>query len=51
LSDLAGLQSHGEQRLGNANETPHYTHRAWFAMLFAAGIGTILMFWGVRLNP
>lgn len=38
---------HGEQRLGNANETPHYTHRAWFGMLFAAGIGTILMFWGV----
>ncbi|PJE93825.1 multidrug DMT transporter permease [Streptomyces carminius] len=38
---------YGHVRLGGQDERPEYTTRAWFAMLFAAGIGTILMFWGV----
>lgn len=38
---------YGEIRLGADDETPQYSTETWFAMLFAAGIGTILMFWGV----
>jgi choline/glycine/proline betaine transport protein len=37
----------GSIRLGADTETPEYPTTTWFAMLFAAGIGTILMFWGV----
>jgi choline/glycine/proline betaine transport protein len=38
---------YGNVRLGPDDEGPEYTTPTWFAMLFAAGIGTILMFWGV----
>lgn len=41
------LSRYGELRLGADDETPEYSTTTWFAMLFAAGIGTILMFWGV----
>jgi choline/glycine/proline betaine transport protein len=41
------LSSYGSIRLGPDDEGPQYGTLAWFAMLFAAGIGTILMFWGV----
>ncbi len=41
------FSSYGHIRLGRDDETPAYSTRSWFAMLFAAGIGTILMFWGV----
>ncbi|MFE6449608.1 BCCT family transporter [Nocardiopsis dassonvillei] len=37
----------GRVRLGPPESTPDYSNSAWFAMLFAAGIGSILMFWGV----
>ncbi|WP_017571430.1 BCCT family transporter [Nocardiopsis halotolerans] len=37
----------GRVRLGPPESRPEYTNPAWFAMLFAAGIGSILMFWGV----
>ena len=37
----------GRVRLGKDGERPQYSDVAWFGMLFAAGIGTILMFWGV----
>ena len=37
----------GHVRLGGDDDRPEYSTMAWFAMLFAAGIGTILMFWGV----
>ncbi len=37
----------GRIRLGPDDEPPEHSGRSWFAMLFAAGIGTILMFWGV----
>jgi choline/glycine/proline betaine transport protein len=37
----------GSIRLGEDTESPEYSTTTWFAMLFAAGIGTILMFWGV----
>lgn len=38
---------YGHLRLGRDDERPEYGNIAWFGMLFAAGIGTILMFWGV----
>ncbi|SFB40422.1 choline/carnitine/betaine transport [Amycolatopsis marina] len=34
-------------RLGGKDSRPEYGNVTWFGMLFAAGIGTILMFWGV----
>ncbi|MFL0578746.1 BCCT family transporter [Dietzia sp. 179-F 9C3 NHS] len=37
----------GHVRLGGDGELPEHSTPAWFGMLFAAGIGTILMFWGV----
>jgi choline/glycine/proline betaine transport protein len=41
------LSRFGSVRLGGKDSRPEYSNWAWFAMLFAAGIGTILMFWGV----
>lgn len=46
---LLGLavSRYGNIRLGADDSRPDYTNLTWFTMLFAAGIGTILMFWGV----
>jgi choline/glycine/proline betaine transport protein len=38
---------HGRLRLGPDDARPEYGNLSWFAMLFAGGIGTVLMFWGV----
>ena len=40
----------GSVRLGGTEATPDYTYLGWFAMLFAAGMGIGLMFFGV-LEP
>ncbi|WP_371060284.1 BCCT family transporter [Rhodosalinus sp. 5P4] len=40
----------GAVRLGGAEATPDYGYLGWFAMLFAAGMGIGLMFFGV-LEP
>ncbi|MAQ85186.1 MAG: BCCT transporter [Maritimibacter sp.] len=37
----------GSVRLGGTDATPDYTYLGWFAMLFAAGMGIGLMFYGV----
>ncbi len=37
----------GKVRLGGKDATPDYTYIGWFAMLFAAGMGIGLMFFGV----
>ena len=37
----------GKVRLGGAEATPDYSYAGWFAMLFAAGMGIGLMFYGV----
>ncbi len=37
----------GSVRLGGDEATPDYTYTGWFAMLFAAGMGIGLMFYGV----
>ncbi len=41
------LSRHGKLRLGPDDSRPVYGNLSWFAMLFAGGIGTVLMFWGV----
>ncbi len=37
----------GKIRLGGETAKPEYTYRGWIAMLFAAGMGIGLVFWGV----
>ena len=43
----AAMSRHGHIRLGPRNSRPEYSNMSWFTMLFAGGIGTVLMFWGV----
>lgn len=38
---------YGKIRLGKPDERPEYSRFAWLAMLFAAGMGMGLVFWGV----
>lgn len=42
-----GCSRHGRIRLGKSHEQPEYGLFAWVAMLFAAGMGMGLVFWGV----
>ena len=44
---LLALSRYGRIRLGADDSKPEYSNISWFTMLFAGGIGTILMFWGV----
>lgn len=37
----------GKVRIGGTKATPDYSYAAWFSMLFAAGMGIGLMFYGV----
>lgn len=37
----------GKVRIGGASATPDFSYAGWFAMLFAAGMGIGLMFYGV----
>ncbi|MBA4709822.1 BCCT family transporter [Aquitalea magnusonii] len=37
----------GHIRLGKADEEPEFSRGSWFAMLFSAGMGIGLVFWGV----
>ncbi|MGY4877831.1 BCCT family transporter [Vreelandella aquamarina] len=41
------LSRYGNIRLGGEDDRPEYGNISWFTMLFAGGIGTVLMFWGV----
>jgi choline/glycine/proline betaine transport protein len=41
------LSPYGRFKLGPDHSKPAYTHISWFAMLFSAGMGIGLMFWGV----
>lgn len=41
------LSRFGAIRLGGNDARPDYGNVSWFTMLFAGGIGTVLMFWGV----
>ena len=44
------ISPYGAVRLGGVDAKPDYTYLGWFAMLFAAGMGIGLMFFGV-LEP
>jgi len=41
------LSRHGRIKLGPDDSEPDYSNRSWFAMLFSAGMGIGLMFFGV----
>ncbi len=41
------LSKYGRIILGEDDEKPEYSTLSWFAMLFAAGMGIGLLFWGV----
>lgn len=41
------LSKHGKIKLGKPDEEPEFSTISWFAMLFSAGMGVGLVFWGV----
>ncbi|MDH3666621.1 MAG: BCCT family transporter, partial [Paracoccaceae bacterium] len=41
------VSPYGRVRIGGRDATPDYSYTGWFAMLFAAGMGIGLMFFGV----
>ncbi|SKA09166.1 glycine betaine uptake BCCT transporter [Selenihalanaerobacter shriftii] len=41
------FSKYGKIRLGKDGEEPEYSTISWFAMLFSAGMGVGLVFWGV----
>ncbi|HEY4615855.1 MAG TPA: dephospho-CoA kinase, partial [Citricoccus sp.] len=41
------VSRYGRVKLGADDAEPEYSGLAWFGMLFAAGVGAVLMFWGV----
>ncbi|MFC6316985.1 BCCT family transporter [Corynebacterium gerontici] len=41
------VSRYGRLRLGDDDGEPEYSLPAWFSMLFAGGVGAVLMFWGV----
>jgi BCCT family betaine/carnitine transporter len=41
------VSPYGAVRIGGRDATPDYSYTGWFAMLFAAGMGIGLMFYGV----
>ena len=44
---LIAISRFGGVTLGSDDEPPEHSRLTWIGMLFAAGIGSILMFWGV----
>ena len=44
---VLALSRYGKLRLGKEGERPEFSRFAWFAMLFQAGMGPSLIFWGV----
>ncbi len=42
-----GLSPYGEITLGKDDDEPEFSVQSWFALLFAAGMGIGLVFWGV----
>ncbi|MFO7820473.1 MAG: BCCT family transporter [Lentisphaeria bacterium] len=47
FSLLLAFSKYGKIKLGKDHEKPQYSYFAWFSMLFAAGMGIGLLFWGV----
>ena len=40
------ISGYGDIRLGHQTETPEYSFGSWIGMLFSAGIGIGLLYWG-----
>ena len=40
------VSPYGNLKLGDDGDEPEYSTPVWFGMLFAAGLGATLMFWG-----
>ena len=49
FSLFLGFTKCGKIRLGADTDRPEYSNRSWFAMLFSAGMGIGLVFWGVAV--
>lgn len=47
FSIILACSKYGNVRLGDDHDRPEYSTVSWFAMLFAAGMGIGLVFWGV----
>ncbi|MBY0235128.1 MAG: BCCT family transporter, partial [Burkholderiaceae bacterium] len=54
---LLAFSRYGDLKLGKEDDEPEFSSGSWFAMLFSAGMGIGLVFWGVAepishfLNP
>lgn len=44
---MLAFSRYGEIRLGKDDSKPEYSTKSWFAMLFCAGMGVGLVFWGI----
>lgn len=47
LALFLSFSRYGNLKLGNEEDEPEFSAGAWFSMLFAAGMGIGLVFWGV----
>ena len=47
LAALLAFSRYGDLKLGGEDDEPEFSIGSWFAMLFAAGMGIGLVFWGV----
>ncbi|MFW6332675.1 MAG: BCCT family transporter [Thermodesulfobacteriota bacterium] len=47
LSLLLALSDYGDLKLGKEEDEPEFSMISWLSMLFAAGMGAGLLFWGV----
>lgn len=47
FSVYVAVSKYGKIRLGNDDSEPEYSNISWFAMLFCAGMGVGLVFWGI----
>lgn len=47
LAFFLAVSRYGDLKLGDEDDEPEFSVGAWFSMLFAAGMGIGLVFWGV----
>jgi glycine betaine transporter len=47
MAVFLAFSRYGNLKLGGEDETPEFSTKSWFSMLFAAGMGIGLVFWGV----
>ncbi|MCP4336025.1 MAG: BCCT family transporter [Gammaproteobacteria bacterium] len=47
IMGFMAMSKYGKIKLGDDNDEPEFSTGSWIAMLFAAGMGSGLLFWGV----